>query len=304
VKPKDKLLAEWFWTDRWNGSSGFLLPIDARGLYREMLTQAWRRGGRLPNDHESIQRACGVTSGEWRRLWPHVARYWRVDDHGDLVNDTQLEVIAEAREAVERNKAKASKAAAARWDARGQPEQCSSNAQASAEHVLEQCPPSPSPEVTDSSAKASEVVLVPEVVAITPVNGSLQQIQLPRANHGTAAEQAELDRCSSLLGWRLTYTDANVKALRRAKKHYTGPQVMAVLVSIRDATTPHGLWCLERQVALAYILRPGEKGGADKILQELEAGGPRRRPLVVSDRAQAREDSANALIYGGSHGDE
>lgn len=88
---KPKLLAEWFWTDRWMGSSAFLLPIEPRGLYREMLTQAWRRGCRLPNNHEAIRRAVGCTVEEWDRCWPAIERLWRVD--GDsLVNDTQLEV--------------------------------------------------------------------------------------------------------------------------------------------------------------------------------------------------------------------
>jgi uncharacterized protein YdaU (DUF1376 family) len=102
-----KLLAEWFWTDRWMGSSAFLLPLESRGLYREMLTQAWRRGGRLPNDHEAIKRAVGCTSGEWRRCWPKIEHYWRID--GDsLVNDTQADVIADAiaahQRAVERGR--------------------------------------------------------------------------------------------------------------------------------------------------------------------------------------------------------
>src|SRR6476660_6019088 len=91
----DKLLAEWFWTDRWMGSSAFGLPLEARGLYREMLTQAWRRGAHLPNDHEQIRRVTGVTVKEWRRTWPLVKRFWRVDGD-DLVNDTQQEIYANA----------------------------------------------------------------------------------------------------------------------------------------------------------------------------------------------------------------
>jgi len=91
-----KLLAEWFWTDRWIGSSGFLLPMEARGLYREMLTQAWRRGAKLPNDHEAIRRAIGATNAEWKRSWPKVAGFWRVDGE-DLVNDTQQAIYADAQ---------------------------------------------------------------------------------------------------------------------------------------------------------------------------------------------------------------
>lgn len=91
----DKLLAEWFWIDRWVGSSAFGLNLEARGLYREMLTQAWRRGAWLPNDHDQIRRFVGVTSAEWKRTWKFVERFWRVD--GDrLVNDTQVEVYTDA----------------------------------------------------------------------------------------------------------------------------------------------------------------------------------------------------------------
>jgi uncharacterized protein YdaU (DUF1376 family) len=91
-----KLLAEWFWTDRWIGSSGFLLPMEARGVYREMLTQAWRRGAKLPNDHEAIRRAIGATNAEWKRSWPKVAGFWRVEGQ-DLVNDTQLAIYLDAQ---------------------------------------------------------------------------------------------------------------------------------------------------------------------------------------------------------------
>ncbi len=128
---RDKLLAEWFWTDRWMGSRGFLLPMEPRGLYREMLTQAWRRGVQLPNDHEAIARAVGCTAEEWKRCWPLVAPFWRQD--GDrLVNDTQLAVYAEAKAAQERASERGRRGAQAR-------------AQAKRKHVLEPKPPSPSP---------------------------------------------------------------------------------------------------------------------------------------------------------------
>lgn len=92
----DKLLAEWFWIDRWMGSSAFGLPIDARGLYREMLSQAWRRGARLPNDHEQIRRFVAVTLKEWTRTWPLVERFWTVDGEW-LFNETQVLVYADAK---------------------------------------------------------------------------------------------------------------------------------------------------------------------------------------------------------------
>lgn len=115
----NKLLAEWFWTDRWIGSSAFLLPMEARGLYREMLTQAWRRGAGLPQDPESIRRAIGATLDEWGRSWPQVAGYWHPTASGLLVNDTQIEVYAEAQVRATRASERGEKGARARWGGNG-----------------------------------------------------------------------------------------------------------------------------------------------------------------------------------------
>ena len=94
------LAGELFWVDRWQGSRGFLLPMEARGVYREMLSQAWIRGGRLPTDHEAIRRVIGATETEWARAWPLVEPFWRVD--GDaLVNDTQRMIYASAKQRLE-----------------------------------------------------------------------------------------------------------------------------------------------------------------------------------------------------------
>jgi len=89
------MLAEWFWTDRWTGSDGWLLPLAARGLYREMLSQAWKRGGSLPNDYAAIRALCNVSEADWAGVWPAVEPFWKVVD-GRMVNDTQLEVYADS----------------------------------------------------------------------------------------------------------------------------------------------------------------------------------------------------------------
>ncbi len=127
-----KPLAEWFWTDRWDGSSAALLPLEARGLYREMLTQAWRRGGRLPSSPEAIKRAVRCTDAEWDRCWPLVKPYW-VEKDGFLTNETQLEVLDETRKQMEARSNRGAAAAKARWG-------CSSNAQALPKHMLTQSP--------------------------------------------------------------------------------------------------------------------------------------------------------------------
>lgn len=139
VMAVDKLRAEWFWCDRWATSSAFLLPVGDRGVYREMLTAAWARGASLPNDHAAIQRATGISAAEWRRHWPAVEKYWRVE--GDrLVNDTQVEIFREARQAHQRASDRGKKGAQASAQARAQ-----AATQAEPKQEPKQEPPSPSP---------------------------------------------------------------------------------------------------------------------------------------------------------------
>jgi uncharacterized protein YdaU (DUF1376 family) len=92
--PTDKLRGELFWVDRWMASSAFLLAAEPRGVYREMLSQAWLRGARLPNNHDEIRRAAGLSEAEWSRCWPVIGKFWRVEGEY-LVNDTQAEVYAD-----------------------------------------------------------------------------------------------------------------------------------------------------------------------------------------------------------------
>lgn len=152
----DKLLGEWFWTDRWMGSSGFLLPLEPRGLYREMLTQSWMRGARLPNDHEAIQRAVGCTAAEWKRCWSRVERHWRVDGEY-LVNDTQLEVYAQCQAERDRASNRGKKGAQARAQARAQAA-TQAPTQATPEHVLKDKPPDPDPEELSKEQESSRRV--------------------------------------------------------------------------------------------------------------------------------------------------
>jgi len=170
----DKLLAEWFWVDRWVGSSAFALPIDARGLYREMLSQAWRRGAQLPNNAEQIRRMTGVTVKEWNKAWPLVTPYWRADGL-ILVNETQLEVYADAVQRSLRASERALKGVQARLEAQRKLHAGSTQAplkldssstqvptQVATQAPLESQPPSlsPSPIVVSSKPQTEHVAEV------------------------------------------------------------------------------------------------------------------------------------------------
>ena len=91
----EKLRAEWFWTDRWFGSSAMLLPLEAKGLYREMLTRAWSLGAKLPAEAKLIKKVVLIEDDEWDRCWPLVEPYWETSEDGKhIYNQTQQEVMS------------------------------------------------------------------------------------------------------------------------------------------------------------------------------------------------------------------
>lgn len=136
-------LTEIFRLDRWIGSRGFLLPIAARGLYREMLSQAWRRGGWLPANHEAIRRACGVSDEEWAEAWPLVRKFWRRNG-SRITNETQTIIFRIAKDRAESFARRAIHGSAQRWNKNGDHD-ASSIAQASSQallkDMLKQCDP-------------------------------------------------------------------------------------------------------------------------------------------------------------------
>jgi uncharacterized protein YdaU (DUF1376 family) len=112
-----RLRGEMFWVDRWTTSRAFLLPMEARGVYREMLSQAWCRGAELPNDPKAIQRIIGATPDEWRRAWPLVKPFWRVRGKA-LVNDTQVAIYTVAQQRHQSAVIRGAKGATIRWPSR------------------------------------------------------------------------------------------------------------------------------------------------------------------------------------------
>ena len=117
----DKLRGELFWTDRWISSSAFLLPLEARGLYREMLTRAWSFGGYLPADPKQIQRLVNASSEEWERCWPLIEANWK-QDGSKLYNQTQREVLMESLTIREKRALAGRKGGKASGKARSKPE--------------------------------------------------------------------------------------------------------------------------------------------------------------------------------------
>lgn len=58
----------WWWIDRWRKSSSFMdMTLEEQGAYRNLLDEAWLRGGPLPNDERVLAKACGDALA-WKRV--------------------------------------------------------------------------------------------------------------------------------------------------------------------------------------------------------------------------------------------
>jgi hypothetical protein len=83
----------------WILSSERLIPMEARGLHREMLTQYVLRG-ELWTDQSSVRRVCGCEIEEWERCWPTVSKLWYADEDGEHIHP--LESFSVGRERPQR----------------------------------------------------------------------------------------------------------------------------------------------------------------------------------------------------------
>jgi uncharacterized protein YdaU (DUF1376 family) len=93
----EKRLQGLFWlVDRWRASTAFVdLSLEEQGAYRNLLDEAWRRGGSIPNDEKTLAHGCGDAS-RWPKLKKRVlARFELVN--GSWHNDTLDAVLHEAR---------------------------------------------------------------------------------------------------------------------------------------------------------------------------------------------------------------
>jgi len=60
--------ALWWWIDRWRKSTAYTdMTLEQQGAYRNLLDEAWLRGGALPRDPRILAKASGDS-----RRWPHL----------------------------------------------------------------------------------------------------------------------------------------------------------------------------------------------------------------------------------------
>jgi uncharacterized protein YdaU (DUF1376 family) len=89
-----KLNGLMWWINRWRKSSAYVaMNVEQQGAYRNLLDEATLRGGRLPNDEETLARACGDPR-VWKRVRSKVLQWFTLGPDG-WRNDTLDEVLRE-----------------------------------------------------------------------------------------------------------------------------------------------------------------------------------------------------------------
>jgi uncharacterized protein YdaU (DUF1376 family) len=73
------------------------MPLEARGLYWELLAIAWKEGG-IPDDPSQLAGWLGLTPKRFERLWPHIEECWVHGKNGHLVNPRQEKERKEAED--------------------------------------------------------------------------------------------------------------------------------------------------------------------------------------------------------------
>jgi hypothetical protein len=76
---------KWWWLD-WRANRRVQrMSWQARGLYRELLDEQWKKGS-IPSDPQGLAEVCGCTVAEMGRYWLEIAPCFKAREDGRLVN--------------------------------------------------------------------------------------------------------------------------------------------------------------------------------------------------------------------------
>jgi uncharacterized protein YdaU (DUF1376 family) len=113
------------------------LTTEEHGAYLLLMFHYWRKGP-LPADESRLGSIAGITGDAWSNAWAMLKQFFVAGEDGRLHHKRIDHELKEAGEKRQKSTERAEKAARARW------ENAPSNAQASPQALLKECP-SPSP---------------------------------------------------------------------------------------------------------------------------------------------------------------
>ena len=90
-----KLNGLMWWIDRWRKSSAFMdMTLEEQGAYRNLLDEAWLRGGLLPLDERTLAKASGDVK-RWTKIRSVVLKRFKRTDDG-WRNETLDQVLRQS----------------------------------------------------------------------------------------------------------------------------------------------------------------------------------------------------------------
>jgi len=93
---RSRLTGLWWWIDRWRKSTAYTgMTLEEQGAYRNLLDEAALRGGAIPNNEDTLARACG-DARRWRKLRSAILSRFTLGEDG-WRHETMDEVIAESK---------------------------------------------------------------------------------------------------------------------------------------------------------------------------------------------------------------
>lgn len=91
-----RMNALWWWIDRWRKSTAFTdMTLAEQGAYRNLIDEAQLRGGAIPDNELTLEKACGREK-EWRKVRAAVMARFTLTDNG-WRNETLDSVIRESK---------------------------------------------------------------------------------------------------------------------------------------------------------------------------------------------------------------
>ena len=94
-----KLRGMTWWIDRWRQSTAVVdLSLEEQGAYRNLLDEAWLRGGAIPNEPRVLARASGDAT-RWAKVQPKVMARFQLKDghwHHETVDEQLANILKNA----------------------------------------------------------------------------------------------------------------------------------------------------------------------------------------------------------------
>lgn len=82
-----------WWIDRWRNSTAYTeMTLEQQGAYRNLLDEAWKRGGGIPNDPRLLARASGDEI-RWPKIEAVVMKRFKLSTDGRTWHNETLDAM-------------------------------------------------------------------------------------------------------------------------------------------------------------------------------------------------------------------